>query len=158
MFIPGLYTARPVANDQSTTTDAIHPAPAVYVIVRNAETADMSEGYAVCVTADGVGAEKPTTAKLNCFLGTVRETISAFATPVYCYGLVQTYGYSPTTLILADDTSAAAGDSLHAVDSQWYMLSNSATNTGLNMGLAQTLEAYTNTVTAANNKCWIHAM
>ena len=75
MFIPGLYTARPVANDQSTTTDAIHPAPAVYVIVRNAETADMSEGYAVCVTADGVGAEKPTTAKLNCFLNRARDHI-----------------------------------------------------------------------------------
>lgn len=153
MLFDPIYTVRPTANQ----TDVLRP-PTVFVVLRNGETTALAAGYAVCYDTDGLTAKKPTTAMLNCFAGIAAEAISAFDDPTYYYGLVQVYGYTATCLTLAEESTAAAGDSLVPTNAQWYMTTKTAANTGLNMGFAQSLEAYTNTVTAANKKALIRAL
>ena len=153
MFFDPFYTARPAKNSTQT-----YRAPKVFVVVRNTETDALVAGYAVCWHTDGIGVAKPTTAMLNCFAGVAYEAIAAYASSIYSYGLVQVYGYTDTAYVMAAEATAAAGDSLIGVNAAWYMSTQTAANTGLNMGLAQVLEAYTNTTVSAAKKAFIHAM
>ena len=158
MYLDPFYTVRPALNMATATTTAILRPPAVYVCVQSGDDEALVDGYPVCWSTDGITVGQPTTAMLNCFAGIAIEAIAAFATPVYSYGLIQVYGYHDGVYVMAAEATAAAGDTTIPVNGAWYMMTQTAANTGLNFGVVQVLEAYTSTTVSAAKKCFIHAM
>lgn len=104
----------------------------------------------ISTDADGIRATKPAAANLDCVLGLANEAVASVSGTKFW---VQTYGYRAASVVLATNTSRAAGVKLVPVDSQWYLLYAAAAD-GRDGHFAQ-VESYTTSDATVSLKVFI---
>lgn len=128
-----------------------------FVRVQNVSGATRAAGDAVVwdITApNGVRVSVPATATLSLFCGTLVKSLANLE-----YGLAQCWGFSTTSKVLNDPTTAvAAGDTLVPVNGQVHLV-RSGVGDGKS-GFVNALEVYATATTpvAALKKVFIRAM